>query len=127
MPTVLVVDDEAPIRELLRRILEGEGYEVAAAHDARSALTAMSEHDPYVVFLDVHMPGPDGLWLADRIRELFPNAAAVLATADPDIPPAESLRRGIIGYLLKPFQVDDVVRAAADGVSWSAALRNIQH
>jgi CheY-like chemotaxis protein len=127
MPTVLVVDDEASIRELLRRILEPAGYTVADAQDAPSALAAMSAHSPHVVFLDVHMPGENGLWLADQIREQFPTAATVLATADPDISTSDRLRRGIIGCLLKPFKRDDVLRAAEDGVQWAAALRNLQH
>lgn len=124
---VLVVDDHAPIRELLRRILEAAGYEVFTAEDAHGALAAMAAHEPHVAFLDVHMPGADGLWLADQIRERFPTAATVLATADRDIPQAQNVRRGIIQYLVKPFQRDDVLRAAADGVQWSEALRNMQH
>ena len=127
MPTVLVVDDEANIRELLRRILEPEGYTVADAQDAPSALAAMSAHSPHVVFLDVHMPGENGLWLADQIQQQFPTSATVLATADPDISTADRLRRGIIGCLLKPFNRADVLRAAEDGVQWAAALRNLQH
>jgi len=127
MPTVLVVDDEPSIRELLKRILEPEGYVVVTAHDAQSALSAMAEHNPHVVFIDVHMPGADGLWLADQIRERFPTAATVLATADRDIPPVQNVRRGIIQYLVKPFQHRDVVSAAEDGVHWSAALRDMQH
>src|SRR5918999_2975966 len=123
MPTGLVVDDEANIRALLRRILEPEGYTVADATDARSALAAMATLTPHVVFLDVHMPGENGLWLADQIQQQFPTSATVLATADPDIPTADRLRRGIIGCLLKPFNRDDVLRAAADGVQWDAALR----
>lgn len=127
MPTVLVVDDEANIRELLRRILEPEGYTVADAKDAPSALAAMSAHSPHVVFLDVHMPGENGLWLADQIQQQFPTSATVLATADPDISTGERLRRGIIGCLLKPFNREEVLRAAEDGVQWAAALRNLQH
>ena len=124
---MLVVDDEVNIRELLRRILEPEGYTVASAPDAATALAAMSAHSPHVVFLDVHMPGENGLWLAEQIQQQFPTSATVLATADPDIPTAERLRRGIIGCLVKPFNRDDVLRAAADGVEWAAALRNLQH
>ena len=127
MPRVLVVDDEESIRELLRRFLEPEGYQVVTADDAESALAAMAGHDPHVVFLDVHMPGQNGLWLADQIRERFPTAATVLATADPDIPPVQSLRRGIIGYLLKPFNRAEVLRAAEDGVRWSKALSDLRH
>lgn len=124
---VLVVDDHAPIRELLRRILEPAGYEVFTAGDAHTALAAMAEHQPHVAFLDVHMPGADGLWLAEQIREQFPTAATVLATADRDIPPVQNVRRGIIQYLVKPFQRDDVLRAAEDGVRWSEVLRSLQH
>ena len=102
MPTVLVVDDEASIRELLRRILR-EGYTVADAHDGPSALAAISAHSPHVVFLDVHMPGENGLWLADQIQQQFPTSATVLATGDPNISTADRLRRGIISCLLKPF------------------------
>jgi CheY-like chemotaxis protein len=127
MPTVLVVDDEANIRELLRRILEPAGYTVADAQDAVSALAAMAACHPQVVFLDVHMPGENGLWLADQIRQQFPTSATVLATADPDIRSDDRLRRGIIGCLLKPFNRDEVLRAAEDAVQWAAALRNMQH
>lgn len=124
---MLIVDDDASIRELLRRILEPAGYTVVTAHDAPSALTAMKDHEPHVVFLDVHMPGPNGLWLADQIRTQFPTAATLLATADRDLSPIENTRRGIIGYLIKPFQYEDVIRAVEDGVNWARALREIQH
>jgi len=127
MPTILVVDDEESIRELLRRILEPEGYTVALASDAKGALAAMTEHSPHVVFLDMHMPGEDGWWLADQIQRQFPTSATVLATGDQDVSSSGNLRRGIIAYLVKPFQREDVLRAAQDGVNWAAALRNLQH
>ena len=127
MPTILVVDDEESIRELLRRILEPEGYTVALASDSKGALAAMTEHSPHVVFLDMHMPGEDGWWLADQIQRQFPTSATVLATGDQDVSSSGNLRRGIIAYLVKPFQREDVLRAAQDGVNWAAALRNLQH
>jgi len=124
---VLVVDDDASIRELLRRILEPAGYQVVVAQDAASALAAMAEHSPQVAFLDVHMPGENGLWLADQIRDRFPTAATVLATADSHLSPIENVRRGVIGYLIKPFLHADVIRAVEDGVAWARALRDMQH
>ena len=127
MPTILVVDDEPSIRELLRRILETAGYIVVTAHDAPSALTAAAEHDPHVAFLDVHMPGADGLWLANQFRDQFPTVATVLATGDVNISPFENVRRGIIQYLTKPFRPDEVLSAAVDGIQWAAALRDMQH
>jgi response regulator of citrate/malate metabolism len=69
------------------------------------------------------MPGANGLWLADQIRDQHPTTAIVLATADADIPPTESLRSGIVAYLVKPFRRNQVTRAAEEGIRWSAHIR----
>ena len=61
VPVVLVVDDEAPIREVIRRYLVAEGYQVVEAADGESALQQFEAHAPDVVVLDVMMPGIDGI------------------------------------------------------------------
>jgi CheY-like chemotaxis protein len=116
---VLIVDDEGSVRELLRRILEREGYEVIEAADAEEALQRVELLSPSVAFCDVHLTGANGLWLADQIRAMSPATAMVLATGDPEIPAAESLRPGIVSYLLKPFSRECVIAAASDGIRWS--------
>jgi len=118
---VLVVDDEAGFRELLTRILESAGCEVRTAHNAHAALQSIGEAGPAVALCDVHMPGPDGIWLAAQIRAISPATAVVLATSDDTIPPADSFRRGIVAYLVKPFERRAVLSAVADAFRWAEA------
>jgi DNA-binding NtrC family response regulator len=82
----------------------------------------METSAPTVVICDVHLPdGPDGLWLADKIRKLYPTTAMILATGDHTVPSTQSLRKGIVAYLVKPFQREEIVRAIEHGVRWSIA------
>lgn len=126
MASVLIVDDEAQVRDVLRRVAESGGHAVRTAGDAHGALHALMTQAADVVLTDVHMVGANGLWLADQIRQQFPQSAVVLATADDTIPPAESLRRGIIGYILKPFERQRVLAAIDEGVRWAAGARGLQ-
>lgn len=126
MGTVLIVDDEAGIRGLLERFLVDTGHELRTAPDAESALQMMAHWVPDVVLCDIQMPGANGLWLADRIRESAPTTAIVLATAEADVPPHESLRHGIVAYVLKPFQREQVRRAVDEGIQWSIAAAQKQ-
>ena len=117
---VLVVDDQSGFRELLKRILEPAGYEVRTAIDATEALSKIVESPPAVAILDVHMPGPNGLWLANQIRTRSPKTAIVLATSDDTVPPTESLRKGVVAYIIKPLQRDSVLTAVSDAFNWFA-------
>ena len=121
MPSVLIVDDDSAVCHVLERFLKLAGYaDVVSVPDAQSALLAMAGSQPTVVLCDVRLrEGPDGLWLSERIRELYPTTAIILATADDTIPPVQSLRKGIVAYLVKPFRREDVVQAVAEGVRWS--------
>ena len=120
---VLVVDDDQPTRHILRRFLERAGYWVREAGSAHEALARIAESVPAVALCDVHMPGANGLWLADQIRVQSPTTAIVLVTGDHDIPPVESLRRGVVGYVLKPLRREELVRAVDDGVIWGSLER----
>jgi CheY-like chemotaxis protein len=121
MASLLIVDDDPRIQELLRRWLKPAGYTLRFAEDANSALAALAEQQPAVIVCDIHMPGPNGLWLADRVRDIAPTTAIVLATGDESVPPFESLRRGVVAYVLKPFQRDQFLAAVSTGVAWSRA------
>ena len=123
MGRVLIVDDEAGIRDLLERFLADVGHELRTAPDAESALQMMAHWIPDVVWSDIKMPGANGLWLADRIRESAPATAIVLATAEADVPPHESLRPGVVAYVVKPFQREQVRRAVDEGMQWSIAAQ----
>lgn len=123
MSHVLIVDDDAKVREVMRRFLEPAGYHVVEAETAEDAVRSVRETAPAVAFCDMHMPGANGLWLTDQIRAISPATAMVLATGDSRIAPAETLRPGIVAYLVKPLNGDRVRAAAAEGVKWSSDAR----
>ena len=126
MASVLIVDDDARIQELLLRWLQPAGHGLRFAEDANAALAAIADEQPAVVLCDIHMPGANGLWLADRVRSLAPATAIVLATGDQNVPPFESLRQGVVAYVLKPFQRDQVLNAVGAGIAWSRAAHEQQ-
>ena len=121
MASVLIVDDDRRIQELLMRWLRAAGHTLRFAEDASVALTAIEEEAPAVIVLDIHMPGANGLWLADRVRDVAPATAIVLATGDHNVPAFESLRKGVVAYVLKPFQRDQLIGAVSAGIEWSRA------
>jgi CheY-like chemotaxis protein len=113
-PRVLVVDDEAVIRQLIAINLELEGFEVYEAVDGLDALAKARELDPDVVTLDVMMPGLDGITAARRLRAdpLTSRVRIVLISARTR--PADLERgsnAGADAYVTKPFDPDDLVAA----------------
>jgi CheY-like chemotaxis protein len=119
-PRVLVVDDEAVIRQLIAINLELEGFEVHEAVDGLDALAKARELDPDVVTLDVMMPGLDGITTARRLRSdpLTSRARIVLISARTR--PADLERGSDAGadeYVTKPFDPDDLVAAVRRLVS----------
>ncbi len=119
MASILIVDDDLRIQELLMRWLRPEGHTLRFAEDSNAALASIAVEHPTVIVCDVHMPGANGLWLADRVRAIAPTTAIVLATGDQDVPPMESLRKGVVAYLVKPFLRDAFLHAVSKGVEWS--------
>ncbi|HEY1079542.1 MAG TPA: response regulator, partial [Bdellovibrio sp.] len=70
---ILIIDDEAPIRDVLSASLKDEGYQVSFAHDGESGLQAIRDFQPEVVFLDIWMPGKyDGIQVLTMARKEFP-------------------------------------------------------
>lgn len=120
MSDVLIVDDEPTIRRLVTRMLQPLGCDARVAANANEALALIATAAPGVIVCDVHMPGSNGLWLADRVRDLCPTTAIVLATGDQGVPPEESLRKGVVAYVLKPFRRAQLVGAVREGLRWSA-------
>ncbi len=101
--TVLVVDDEPKIREVVVAHLEAEGFDVAERADGESAVTAVRELAPEVVVLDVMMPGIDGIEVLRRIRT-FSDAYVILLTAKAEeIDKLIGLSVGADDYMTKPF------------------------
>ena len=106
MPHALVVDDDADTREMLSRVLVGEGYSVAAADSLRTARAQLGRRTPDVILVDLHLPDGDGIVLA---RELERPLATdiVLVTGHASLDSAiEGLRLGASDYLTKPINVE---------------------
>jgi DNA-binding response OmpR family regulator len=101
---VLVVDDEANLRQTIARILHQMGCEVTTAADGIEALQRL-EAAPYdLVYLDIRLPGMDGLQVLRQIHDRYPQLAVVLLTAHASISSAvEAVRLGATDYLIKPI------------------------
>lgn len=116
---ILVVDDEAGIRDVMSRWLRARGYRVRTAGSADEALARMADEPAAVALCDIRMPGRDGLWLLERLREEFPDTAVVMATALNEVGPAVlSLRRGVVDYLTKPFTPEQLADAIRRAMEW---------
>ena len=105
--SILVVDDEPAIQDILTWALSAEGYRVATAGSGEEALSRVEREDFDVIVTDIVMPGLDGLEVLERSRMLNPRAAVIVMTAYAALETAiTALRRGASDYLEKPFSVD---------------------
>lgn len=105
----LIVDDEAPLRALLRRLMEAEGFVCAEASSGEEALAALRTSPVPLVLSDFHMPRMDGAELLREITTHWPETAVVIITAVSDVDIAvRCLESGALDYLTKPFSIDEV-------------------
>ena len=111
---VLVVDDEASIRELLAKTLALGEYTVDTAADGNSALERVRDEHYDLVFADLKMPGMDGLMLSRQIKRIKPDLPVIIITGfSTEVSAIEAINVGVSGYLTKPFRVPQVLAAAA--------------
>ncbi len=107
---LLIVDDDEGMRENLAELFESLGYEVLTAANTPQALSTLDANDVDLLLTDYKMPGPTGVELIEAARKRQPGLKAVLMTAFGDsFTEIESVRRGAVGYLNKPFEADEVV------------------
>ncbi len=116
--SVLIVDDEPGVRELMSRWVSALGLEARTAGSADEALAYLHDTHYDLAVVDVRMPGRNGLWLADNLRRECPGTAVVLATAytellDPGLPSPP-----VADLLIKPFRRDRFVEAIGRGRAW---------
>ncbi|HEU4569243.1 MAG TPA: sigma-54 dependent transcriptional regulator [Gemmatimonadales bacterium] len=125
---VLVVDDEAGIREALKQILEYEGLQVRTAASGGEALTVYPEFRPQVVFLDVKMAGLDGLDTLARLKALEPPAQVVMISGHGTIQTAlEAVRRGAFDFLEKPLDSDRLLVTVRNALAQGALRTENAH
>src|SRR6202008_15090 len=113
-PRVLVVDDEASIRDLLAKTLALAEYDVDVAPDGRSALDRMRMYPYDLLIADLKMPGMDGLTLIREAKRYKPDLPVIIITGfSTESSAIEAVNLGVVGYLTKPFRVPQVLAAAA--------------
>jgi len=107
---ILIIDDEASLRQTLARILQRAGFEVTTAINGQAGLALVYEQPFDLIYLDIRMPDVSGLDLLKTIHTKFPDLPIILFTAQPDVNSAvEALRRGATDYLLKPLNPQTVI------------------
>jgi DNA-binding NtrC family response regulator len=106
---ILIVDDDEGVRENLGELFEMVGYSIMTAPNATEALQKLAQHDVDLLLTDYRMPGPNGVELIESARRVKPGLRAILMTAFGDsLTEIESVRRGAIGYVNKPFEADEI-------------------
>jgi excisionase family DNA binding protein len=113
-PRVLVVDDEASIRDLLQKTLALAEYDVDVAPDGRSALERMRLYPYDLLIADLKMPGMDGLTVIREAKRYKADLPVIIITGfSTESSAIEAVNLGVAGYLTKPFRVPQVLAAAA--------------
>jgi putative nucleotidyltransferase with HDIG domain len=120
---VLCVDDEPVILQILRRLLDVQGFEAITCNDPVEAVSSFAEGAFDVVITDIHMPGMDGLALMRALREVQPELPVVVVTGHGTVDTAiQALREGATGMLVKPFTGEELLGEVRRALS-SAQMR----
>ncbi len=118
---VLIIDDEAGIRQALKQVLEYEGMEVRTASSGGEGISLYTELRPHLVFLDVKMAGLDGLETLTRLRDLDPRAVIVMISGHGTIATAvEATQRGAFDFLEKPLDTDRLLVTVRNALAHAA-------
>src|SRR6201997_5316025 len=123
---VLIVDDEADIRELVAGILQDEGHGTRTARDSDDALAAVVARRPNLVFLDIWLQGSrlDGLQLLDSLKQQHPELPIVMISGHGNIETAVSaIKRGAYDFLEKPFKADRLLLVVQRALEATALRR----
>ena len=120
---ILVVDDDADMRELVQDMLKDRGHQVTTAGNGQEALKLLGEKDYAVVLSDLRMKGMQGIELLTEIKKTFPDISVILMTAFGSVETAvEAMKHGASDYLTKPVKKDELIRVV-ERVLREAALR----
>jgi chemosensory pili system protein ChpA (sensor histidine kinase/response regulator) len=117
-PIALVVDDSITMRRVTQRLLERRGVRVVTARDGLDAITALQEHEPDIILLDIEMPRMDGYQFASHVRndEKLKDVPIVMITSrSGEKHRAKAIELGVNDYLSKPYQEAQLV-ASVEGL-----------
>lgn len=125
--TVLIVDDEEGVGELMRALLEGEPYEVIVARSGAECLLAVARHRPRLVLLDLSMPDMDGLETLRKLHEQGDEPPVIVVTGHGGIESArQAMELGAYEYVTKPVNPLFLKAAVREGLSLRAEHREVR-
>lgn len=116
--SVLIVDDEPAVRDLMSRWVSSLGLRPQTAANADEALATLRVHHYDLAVIDVMMPGHDGLWLAGEMQREHPHTALIMATAYTELVGGDAQQAPIADFLIKPFQRERFALAVDRGRQW---------
>ncbi len=122
--TILVIDDEAQIRKLLRITLQSFDYKVIEATTAKEGITAVSSHPPDLVLLDLGLPDQSGHDVLKHLREWYSNPVIIVSVQSDEEDIIKALDNGANDYLVKPFRTGELVARIRSALRKSAADEN---
>jgi len=126
---ILIVDDEADIRELVAGILDDEGFSTRTARDSDTALAEVANRRPHLVFLDIWLQGSklDGLQLLEQIKKDNPELPVVMISGHGNIETAvAAIKRGAYDFIEKPFKSDRLILVATRALETSRLKREVR-
>ncbi len=110
-PSILVVDDELLIRDLLYDFFQQQGWNIAIAENGERALEILRSRKIDILLTDIKMPHMDGLALTTQVRSLYPNIPVVLMTGYPSVETAvEGIKAKVEDYIIKPFNINKLFK-----------------
>lgn len=122
---ILIVDDEPSIRETLSQVLRDEGYQVYLAESGQDALQQVVEVSPGLIFLDMWMPGWDGLETLEKIRSVDKGVNVVMISGHASISNAlDAQRKGALDFIEKPLDISSIINAASKALGASVTLES---
>src|SRR5215468_1732518 len=126
---ILIVDDEADIRELVAGILDDEGFSTRTARDSDTALAEVANRRPHLVFLDIWLQGSklDGLQLLEAVKKDHPDLPVVMISGHGNIETAvAAIKRGAYDFIEKPFKSDRLILVATRALETSRLKREVK-
>jgi len=124
---ILIVDDEAVVRESLRKWFATEGYQACAASSAHEVLAAIQSAEYDLALLDIKMPGMNGMELQARLREIEPDLTLIIMTGYASVETAvQALKRGAYDYITKPVDPDELLHLVANALEHRKARSEVQ-
>lgn len=120
--TILIIDDEKDACRIFKKIMAEEGYRVLTATSGKEGLAKIKKEPPSMVFLDIKMPGMDGIETLSRIRKISKKLAVIILTGHSDLKTAkESMRLGAYDYVTKPFDLMAIKASIKDALEAKGA------